>query len=175
MSARPHILEYRPLLLSRRGEYIAWGAALLVAAAWFFLTLLGRSVFLAMPILEILLLFSAASMSLGNWMDRRTVLRLSDQGLSFQNGLRDIRLKWDEICKIYVIPTQWGKKAEVIGEREHFQFRTLGEVKVQGEVKGRMGFEKGDEALDYMISRSGLQQVEQPGEGPGQGYYYARK
>jgi hypothetical protein len=175
MSTRPQILEYRPVLLSRRGEFIAWGAALLVAAAWVFLTLSARPVFLAMPILEVLLLFSAASITLGNWMDRRTFLRLSDQDVSFQNGLRDIRLKWHEIRKVYVIPTQWGKKVEVIGEREHFQFRTLGEVKVQGEVKGRMGFEKGDEVIDFIISKSGLQQIKQSGEGPGQGYYYARK
>jgi hypothetical protein len=104
-------------------------------------------------------------------MDRRTLLHLSEQGLSFQNGLRNIHLGWSEILQVQVFPTQWGKKVEVIGDRVHFQFRTLGEVKVQGEIKGRMGIENGNEALNRIISNSGLQRIEKPGAG----YYYARK
>jgi hypothetical protein len=163
--------EYRPVLLSRRGELIAWGAAVLVAAVWVYLALSGKPIFLAIPILEVILLFSAGSISLGNWMDRRTVLRMSENGVSFQNGLRNIQLSWQEILQVRVFPSQWGKKVEVVGERVHFQFRTLGEVKVQGEIKGRMGIENGEQALNQIITKSGLQQIEQPGGG----YYYARK
>lgn len=169
-------VEYRPVLLSRRGELIAWALALLLGAVWAFLELTGKTVFVAMPILEILLGFSAAGISLGNWMDRRSVLRLDGNGLTFQNGLRDVRLFWNEVQEVRAWPSQWGKKIEVIGNslssgRQHFGFRTLGEVKVQGEVKGRMGFEKGDEMLRQIIQHSELQQINHPGPG----YYYARK
>lgn len=169
-------IEYRPVLLPRRGELIAWTLALLVGAAWLFLEFTGRATFLAMPILMIFLLFSAASISLGNWMDRRSVLRLDDTGLSFQNGIRDVHLRWDEIQEVRAWPAQWGKKVEVIGEktngsRTHFGFRTLGEVRVKGELKGRMGFEKGDEMLREIIQQSGLEVAKHPGEG----YYYTRK
>jgi hypothetical protein len=174
MMNRP--IEYRPVLLPRRGELIAWTLALLVGAAWLFLELTGRVVFLAMPVLMIFLFFSAASISLGNWMDRRSVLHLDSSGLSFQNGLRDVHLTWNEIKEVRAWPAQWGKKIEVVGEktngvRAHFGFRTLGEVRVQGEVKGRMGFEKGEEMLQAIIQNSGLERVDHPGEG----YYYTRK
>lgn len=169
-------IEYRPVLLSRRGESIAWGLALLVGAAWLFLEVTGKLIFLAMPILEIFLLFSAASISLGNWMDRHSALQISDTGLSFHNGLRNVQLLWDEVQEVRVWPAQWGKKVELIGkkmngEKTHFGFRTLGEVKVQGEVKGRMGFEKGEEMLREIIQHSGVEKIEHPGEG----YYYSRK
>lgn len=169
-------IEYRPLLLPRRGEYIAWTLALLVGAVWLFLEVTGRVIFLAMPVLMIFLLFSAASISLGNWMDRRSVLQLDSTGLSFQNGLRDIHLRWNEIQEVRAWPVQWGKKVEVIGAKTdgvkaHFGFRTLGEVRVKGEVKGRLGFEKGEEMLRVIIQHSGLEIVEHPGEG----YYYTRK
>lgn len=169
-------IEYRPVLLPRRGEFIAWTLALLVGAAWLFLEITGRVVFLAMPVLMIFLLFSAGSISLGNWMDRQSLIRLDDSGLSFQNGLRNVHLHWDEIQEVRAWPAQWGKKVEVIGEKTndvkaHFGFRTLGEVSVQGEVKGRMGFEKGEEILETILQHSGLEKVEHPGEG----YYYARK
>jgi hypothetical protein len=169
-------IEYRPVMLPRRGEFIAWTLALLVGAAWLFLEVTGRVVFLAMPILLLFLLFSAASISLGNWMDRRSVLRLDRTGLSFQNGLRNVHLRWEEIQEVRAWPAQWGKKVEVIGAKTngvkaHFSFRTLGEVRVQGELKGRMGFEKGEEMLREIIQNSGLETVEHPGEG----YFYTRR
>jgi len=49
---------------------------------------------------------------------------------------------------LQVIPSAWGKKVRVIGENGHFDFRTLGEVRLQGEVKGRLGFEKAKRILE---------------------------
>jgi hypothetical protein len=160
--------EYRPELLPRRGEIIAWGLSLVVAAAWFIVQRRSGSVPLAVPILEAFLLFSALSISLGNWMDRRTFIRLDGVGIAFQNGLRNVHLGWREIRQVRVLPTRWGKKVEVVGDRAHFQFRTSGEVKVQGETKGRVGFAQGDEILRQLILSSALKIVDHPGEG----YYY---
>jgi hypothetical protein len=164
--------EYRPEQLSRRGEMVAWGSAFLVAVGWIILIVSRQPVLPAVVFLEIFLLLAASSISLGNWMDRKTVIQMDESGLKFQNGLRNIRLDWSQVKEVRVSPSQWGKKVQVIGDHVYFAFRTLGEVKVQGEVKGRMGFEKGEEILRQIVSNSGLEIVGQDGEGY---YYYAHK
>jgi hypothetical protein len=58
----------------------------------------------------------------------------------------------------------------VLSAREHFNFRTLGEVKQDGEVKGQMGFVKGEKILALILEKSELQQIEKDGHGD----YYTR-
>ena len=164
-------MEYRPELLSRRGEYIAWGIALVAIAAWVVLHFTATPVFGGLTFLTVLLALSGIAISLGNWMDRRTILRLESEGVRFDNGLRRVMLHWSEICQVQVYPSAWGKKVRVIGEKAHFDFRTLGEVIYQGEVKGRLGFEKGEEILRHILENSRLKKV----PGPANCFYYARE
>lgn len=178
--ATPH--EFRPELTSRRGELIAWGATLLVGAAWIVLVSSGQNAGFAAPFLAVVLLLAALSISLGNWMDRRTLLRIDEARITFRNGLRNVQLAWDQIRQVQVLPAQWGKKVRVVGERAegqpaHFEFLTLGEVKVLGEVKGRVGFREGEQILEQILERSGLHLVEEESAGRAAGnkrYYYAR-
>jgi hypothetical protein len=60
---------------------------------------------------------------------------------------------------------------QVYSERSHFSFYTLGEVRIKDELKGRTGFEQGEEILQALVANCGLQRVDFPGEG----YYYARQ
>jgi len=156
--------EYRPELIPRRGEWIAWASALIVSAAWIALRWNERPVFIVLPFLAITLVLAALSISLGNWMDRRTVIRLGEAGMEYDNGLRHVRLPWAEVQQVRVLPSHWGKKVQVFGERIYFSFRTLGEVRLQGEMKGRMGFEKGEEILRQIILSGGLQVMEREGD-----------
>jgi len=163
--------EYHPELISRKGELIAWGTALLVVIGWLILKLSDRSVTTAIPFLAVFLVLSGCAISLGNWMDRHTSLAIDDYAIEFHNGLRSVRVLWTEINEVRVIPSQWGKKVQVYGERVYFTFRTLSEVKIQGELKGHFGFTNGDEILREIVLRSALEIIDRPGEG----YYYARK
>lgn len=165
MSNQTADCEFRPELLSRRGEVTAWGLALVVGATWLALIWLRHPVSPAVPILEAFLLLSALFISLGNWVDRHTQIKISESGVLFRNGLREVELSWPEIIQVRVLPGGWGKKVEVVGDRLHFQFRTLGEVKMQGDVKGRMGFSDGDEILSTILSKSGLEATKQAGGG----------
>ncbi len=114
--------------------------------------------------------FAALSMSLGNWMDRKTLLRVDGNGVSFKNGVRDVRFGWDDIRQINVIPLQWGKSVQVIGDGKHFEFRTLGEMQYQGEVRGRLGFAEGEAVLQYLLEQTALSLLkEEKGR-----YYYGR-
>ena len=163
--------EYRPKLIPRRGEWTAWGSALVVGATWLMLRLVGRPVSWTMPFLAITLALAALSISLGNWVDRRTLIRLNQDGIEFNNRLRHVKFSWPEIRQVYVLPSRWGDKVHVVGDRAHFSFRTLGEVWYQGELKGRMGFDEGDEILHEIIVSSGLKEI---ADQDGEGSYYAR-
>jgi hypothetical protein len=163
--------KFRPELIPRRGERIAWGASLLMLAAWAVLLALETPAHPLFMLLAVFLLLSALAISLGNWADRRTFIRLEADGVRFENGLRRAHLRWGEIRQVQVFPSTWGKKVRVLGEQAHFDFRTLGEVRLDGELKGRMGFADGELILQTILEKAALKEIEQPGKG----YYYARE
>jgi len=152
-------LEYRPVNLPRRGEIVAWMLAIVAIAAWVILARFGEPIFIGLKILAIIFALSAPAISLGNWTDRKTRLILKKNGVFFENGLRRVSLNWGEIRKIEVIPTSWGSKVRLFADSGHFGFWTLGEVRLQGELKGRMGFVKGEEILHHILSETGLKEI----------------
>lgn len=163
--------EFHPELLSRRGELTAWVLAVAALTAWLLVLVMDAYIFIALPILAVLLLLAALSISLGNWMDRQSVIKIEDDGILFSNGIRHTNLKWKEIKKVEVNIHKWGNKVHVIGEHAHFSFRTLGEVSVGGEVKGRMGFVDGDKILQLILERSSMREIGHEEDY----YYYARE
>jgi hypothetical protein len=171
MSIDTDFREFKPELLSRRGELIAWGSAILVGAVWLVLGWKNQAVPWTVLLLEVFLLFAGLSISFGNWMDRQTVLRMDENGVWYKNGLRNVKMDWINIRQVRVQPTRWGNKVQVIGDKAYFEFRTLGEVKIVGELKGRMGFNRGEEILNEIILNSDLQRIDKSGNG----YYYARE
>lgn len=164
-------VEYRPELIPRRGERVAWGLAILACIAWLVLSLAETPVHAAIPMLAGFLILAGALISLSNWVDRRTVLRLSSKGLEFENGLRCVRLSWQEVQQVHVLPSNLGDKVRVVGKNTYFSFRTLGEVRMHGELKGRMGFAEGEKILRQIQTRAGLKSVHKPSAGD----FYTRK
>lgn len=150
---------------------MAWLTALLSFLGWTALFVMGKPMLSFVPFMSFFFLFAAASISLGNWVDRNTLLRLEEDGVAFKNGLRNVRLTWAQIREIQVFAASWGRKVRVIGEQAHFDFRTLGELKMSGEVKGRMGFEQGELILRQILFRSSLKEIEHTNNS----YYYARQ
>jgi hypothetical protein len=163
------IREFRPELLSRRGEGTAWALALAASLGMWFLNRSGHIPAWAW-IFWFFLLFSGVSISLGNWLDRTTIIWLAADGIRFENGLRRVRLNWREVQKVAVLPARWGQSVQVVGEKSHFGFKTLGEVQFQGEVRGRTGFPEGQKILDVILRETGLVLVEESNNA----YYYAR-
>ena len=162
--------EYHPELISRRGEMTAWLLGIIALAAWIFLLVGDYPVFFGLPVVAVVLLLAAFSISLGNWMDRQSVIRITSDRILFRNGVRHTELEWDQVEQVKRYKHRWGDKVHVIGEQSHFSFRTFGEVKVGGEVKGRMGFKDGDEILGILLESAELREIEHD-----EGYsYYAR-
>lgn len=161
--------KFQPELISRRGEWTAWLLTLAVSVGlwswdrsgyipawmWFFWGFLA---------------FSAVSISLGNWIDRSTAIWLESGGVRYENRLRQVRLRWPDVKQVAVLPARWGKSVHVIGEQSHFGFKTLGEMRFRGEVRGRTGFSQGQEILDVILRETGLTLVEESNNA----YYYAR-
>lgn len=161
--------EFRPELLSRRGEWTAWALALAVSIGMWILNRSGYIPTWAW-IFWAFLFLSGISISFGNWLDRNTVIWLDIDGIRFENGFRRVRLHWPEVQKVAVLPSRWGRSVQVIGKKSHFEFKTLGEVQFQGEVRGRTGFSEGQKILDVVLRESDLNLVEEANNA----YYYAR-
>ena len=170
MEPEPGVRVFHPLLIPRRGEIIAWASTILTWLVWM---ALARETSPLAPIfigLGIVLLLSALLISLGNWVDQQTEICIDEQNIEYRNGLRRLCLRWDEISEIRVIPGAWGKWVQVFSSQPHFSFRIVGEVRYKGDVKGRMGFEQGEEILRLLVLHSHLHIAEHPGEG----VYYTR-
>ncbi len=136
--------EFRPRILPRTGEAIAWGlTALLLAVRWL---LLQRYGLIANSLEWMFLLMLAVSLliSFSNWMERRTRLVLDEEGITFRNGLRNVTLRWPEIRRIRVLPASLGdgKTVMVMGEKTYFRFDTLGRARGGGR-KGGVGVAEG--------------------------------
>ncbi len=167
---------FKPELASRRGELTAWGSAVLVNGTWILLLSIDQPLSFWLPILGIPFLLIAAGISLANWMDRHTLLKLDKESIYFSNGLRRVQLLWFEIKEVRVLPAQWGKKVQVFGERSYFGFHTLGEVKAHGKVLSRTGFVDGERVLEQIINQAELRETKQIEAGSQQeGYYYSRE
>jgi hypothetical protein len=164
-------VEYRPELIPRRGEVVAWGLALLMLVVWVGFTALGLVFPWPLRILSGLLVLAGMAISLSNWVDRQTILRLDEQGVIFKNGLRNVRLAWEDIRKVQVYPSNWGDKVYVVGKSSLFSFRTQHEVQLDGQVRGRMGFAEGEKIQRVIIQHSGLHRITQEGEG----IYYGKE
>ncbi|HEY3312108.1 MAG TPA: hypothetical protein VGK00_10745 [Anaerolineales bacterium] len=159
----PENKTYTPELLSRQAEFSAWALAAAAGFGLYFLSLRTALPFWAW-FLFIILAFSAASISLGNWMDRKTYIRLENDGVTYENGLRKAHLTWDMILEVRTAPARWGTSVQVIGPQSHFAFSTLGEMQFQGQVRGRTGFAAGKEILDTILSSSGLTETSHEGQ-----------
>ena len=146
---------YHPELLPRQGEINAWLLAFFASTALVLLHLQGVVPFWSWFFVGFLFL-SAASISLGNWMDRHTALHLGQTGVAFENGLRRVQLAWNEIDQVRVLPARWGERIQVIGAKSHFEFTMPAEVKFNGQIKGRVGFLQGKEILASLLQASGL-------------------
>lgn len=152
--------EFRPELSPRRGEITAWGLWLVVSLVLAWMQRSRGEIPLWAWIFWGFLAFAALSISLGNWMDRHTVLRLDEEGMHFSNGLRHAALRWEELRRVTVTPTPLGRRVQVFGDNTFFQFKTLGEFIFQGEVRGRSGFAAGEEILQEILRRGNLTHLE---------------
>jgi hypothetical protein len=78
---------------------------------------------------------------------------------------------------VQVLPMNLGRLVRVVGDKTFFSFRTLGEVTLRGQMRGRVGFAQGEQILALILERSGLKTAAPVDSGarPSDGYYYSRE
>ncbi len=155
---------FTPELAPRSGERNAWILAFLMFVLWFVFRLTAWKLPFTVELLVIFSLGAALLISFGNWVERKTLLALSEEGIRFENGLGKSALSWEEIEEVRLRPAVWGKRVQVRGKGLRFDFHTLGEVKYRGAVQAKTGFAQGEEIVRQIVLHSGLRIAEQLGE-----------
>ncbi|HJS28305.1 MAG TPA: hypothetical protein VJ768_01695 [Anaerolineales bacterium] len=158
--------EYRPVSVSRRSELTAWGIFAVLASVVVLFRGRGQIVPLPITILAVFFLLSALVISFGNWMERRTSLRIEPDRLFYSNGVRKVSLSWDEIREIRLGEDRLSNKVYIYGESAQFQIRLQSEPRFDREEHRLYGFREGDEILRAISERSGKNPVK-PHEGEG--------
>ncbi|MEI6290076.1 MAG: hypothetical protein WCP19_06555 [Chloroflexota bacterium] len=153
---------YKPEILSRQSELNAWLLTLIACLGLFFLSRQSVIPYWAW-FLSGLLAFSALSMSLGSWMDRKSFIQINGDSIRFENGLRKVEFAWDDILEVRTAVIRWGTSVQVFSRGSHFSFSTLGEMKFQGEVRGKTGYSRGVEIMDTILQNSRLFHTERNG------------
>lgn len=152
--------EFRPQIGSRRTELFAWLLAIIMFLSSWFSPLKSSIGQLFTVILVGFFILSAGLISFGNWLDRRTYIRLTERGIEFRNGILNVRMDWEEIMEVRVFPSIQGNKVVIYSGHQHFSFQTLTELSSNGKVKVRYGFEKGEEIREMILRRLNLSDVE---------------
>ena len=149
------VREFRPERMPRKGEFNAWALALGLGVCIYLALSIWPEQAAFLWLFEGIMIFIALAISLGNWMDRRTFLSLSADGVAFENGLRSVRLGWPEVQNVAVIQTRSGKRVQIQGERTHFTFKTLTVMSMFGQSV-KSGFAAGQEILETVLQSSGM-------------------
>jgi hypothetical protein len=142
-------------------EVVTWLLAAVLFVTWWLLRSNQAAFSGSAVMLFAFTLFAASAISLSSWMDRRSLIRLDADGLFFQNGLRTVALKWDEIEQIRVLTAQAGsRRVQVLGPRVFFEFRTLARIRLNGKERGRSGYEEGERILEILLDNAGLTETD---------------
>jgi hypothetical protein len=114
---------------------------------------------------------SALVMSVGNWVDRNTVLKIGQNGVSYFNGAREVSLGWRKISRVEVVPTRFGDRIIVSSEEAAFRYQSLGKISMSEKISGQVGFEEGAHILETILKQAGLSVLPRQTD---RGYYYSR-
>ena len=81
---------------------------MLLLAGWFYLVLQGVGAHAIFLVLGIITLLMSIMLSIGGYVDRHTNIRVKNESIVFENGLRVIELRWEEIQSLHVFPSKMG-------------------------------------------------------------------
>lgn len=158
---------YKPRINSRRPELMAWIFSLSIIL---FLIAQPQTGFFAIGgvILAVFFIFSALTISIGNWVNRKTELSFNKDEICFYNGIRKTCFQWEDITRMEIYPGRFNDKISLLKEAERLNFDVIGSNETIPPSSPRYGFEEGEKILDIILDRTNL--VNQRYEG--QGYYY---
>lgn len=159
MNETPVTHEFTPQRTPHSAETTVWILSLAAGVAW--LWMLPRQSAFA-PMLGTLfgvLAFLGLGLALNAWMEQRTRLQLTPDGITYTNGLRRVTFEWQEIEQIVVQVMRNGRILRLQGNAQQIQFR----------IETAGGFADGQRILSLLLQHSNLQR--QPEQTSGATYY----
>lgn len=148
--------RYVPAPPNRRGEALAWLCALGIGIAGLVLTgRYGAAPCLTWQLLGIFILAGGA-ISLGNWLDSRTHVELSPQGIAYQSPLRRLNVRWEEVQAISAIPLRRGWRLLVESSGGRFALRTICRLSLGPVESQPIGFPEGERIASLIRGMAGL-------------------
>ncbi len=134
---------FRPLPPNRRGEFVAWSCAVVVALVsgvsyW-------QSGQIASVAIYLLIFFflSAVLISFGNWMESHTVITLSSEQVVYRSPVRKVSLRIEDIDELWVSYTGRGWRVAIRGAGDFFAYRTAARLGKRTNQVISIGIEKG--------------------------------
>jgi hypothetical protein len=136
---------FSPAAVDRRGEGVGWllTAGLAAGLAVIFWRS-GGVPWLGLVLLVILIGLSSL-VSLGNWLESNTTIRLDVAGIEERQPLHSVALRWDEILELWAWPASRGWRILVRGTGGQILFRTGERLVSARGPELRLGFPQGEQ------------------------------
>jgi hypothetical protein len=152
----PDEAVFRPAPVDRRGEGVAWLLSLALAGGLFLLRRLSGGVPWLGLVFLALLVALAALVSIGNWLEARTSIRIDGDGIEERTPLRSVRLAWGEVAELWAWPASLGWRILVRGAGGQILFRTGERMSSPRGAELRLGFPEGERMAAHVRSASRL-------------------
>lgn len=153
--------EFKPVKQNRQGELFAWICAFGIFVAILILTWSFGAVTFWIYALFLFFILAGISISFSNFLDARTMIHTSKQGLRYHSPLRRVYLDWVNVRRLIAIPSGRGWRIRVEGEYRFFQFRAPSKVKVGKRGEMELGFTNGDRLVSLIRGSAQLDQIEE--------------
>lgn len=161
---------YKPIQNSRRPELLAWFFSFCIIFILIFSPQTGLFR-IGGVILATFFLLSAVTISLGNWQNRNSVLKLSKDKIWYFNGVKELSFTWDEIQRVEVFRGRFNDKINLVSESGSISFDIIGLEQFNQDKTPYYGFREGAEILNFILKQTNLNEQKQDGSG----YYYYQK
>lgn len=120
----PEARCFKPQALDRYGERLAWSLAAALTALTLFMFWRQGVWIAALIVITSLCIVAALLISYGNWMERRTEIEVTAQGLRYRNPLRELRADWGSIMAVFIYPRGDGWRVIIESDSTSFSFQT---------------------------------------------------
>lgn len=115
---------FQPAKPNRRGEILAWTCCFTLAVT----AVVQAKVTAGFPYTAVALLafffLAGATTSFGNWLERRTSVLITPEGVTYASPIRNVSLAWEKVDSLAALPAGQGWRLVVQGAGRLFQFRT---------------------------------------------------
>ncbi len=114
---------YRPALAPARGLMLAWALSLVLLGSVAIMVFLGARVPWPTWLMLAFFLAAACLMTAGRWVDSRTLIQATPQGLTYQTPLQRLQLPWEEVRELRLLAAGRTWRIVVLGGGGRIPFR----------------------------------------------------